>query len=92
MFSRWALQPWFDGSVKKGYCVSVDVKDKPFLDFWIFPPLWSSDWGYCLFVFKYHWKGRICNQPIGIVFSRDAGTPIRDISNLGVVCVSISMS
>ena len=52
----------------------------------------SSDWGYCQFVFRYHWKGRICNRPIGIVFSRDASTPIRDISNLGVVCDAISMS
>ena len=34
----------------------------------------------------------MCNQPIGIVFSRDASTPIRDISNLGVVCDEISMS
>ena len=37
-------------------------------------------------------KGSICNRPIGIVFSRNASTPIRDISNLGVVCDAISMS
>ena len=83
----------------------MDEKDNPFFRFfgsfhhwrWLFRKFEtgifrSSDWGYCQFVFRYHWKGRKRNRPIGIVFSRDASTPIRDISNLGVVCDAISMS
>ena len=31
------------------------------------------------------------NRPIGIVFSKDASTPIRDMSSLGVVCDQTSM-
>ena len=45
----------------------------------------SNDWIYFQWVFRYHWKGLICNLPMGTVFSRDARMPINDIRILGVV-------
>ena len=40
----------------------------------------SNDWGYFQWVFRYHWKGLICNLPIGTVFSRDPRMPINQDS------------
>ena len=50
------------------------------------------DWGYCQFDFKYHLNGSKWSLPIDVVFCRDASTPIRNISNLRVVCDETSMS
>ena len=45
----------------------------------------SNEWGYLQWVFRYHWKGLMCNLPTGTVFSSDARMPINDIRILGVV-------
>ena len=99
MLFKWAAQPWFDTSVKiRVLCFSV-CKGQPIFNFFYFSTTkdaFSEDLKQessdlvtgdiaSLFLGTIG-KDACVTDPLGMSFSRDASTPIRDTSNLGVVC------